>query len=648
MAGEETIAALLAIWDEGPASDHWAKLLPQLILLVDRFHQSADDTMRAELALQISDLLRHAAPELHTRFVLARRSLRAGQDSGLLGTRGVPPPAELSATWNTIRAQELATHGDSIVTGVAIGEDGQATEPRYTRYTDISCPRRVQAEERVTITVALTRRQRAESLVQQPLDVYAGKLKVRLTAPCFEPLSPLEQTIAIEPDDDSPPVVFHLKPRDLGRHEITIQFLQGGENPIATAVVPIEVLELPQVFEPAIVPPLVVNPWMEGVRPPDLTLMIFHDPSGRVDFTLSGDGVVLFSTQHKLSLEPRAFIDQVYKELGLLQRGQDSAGSGQSRQRRLNPDQVDRRIHDLGYRLWDSLIPADLKVFYGRERARWRVTSQNDRRWSLFVQSNEADIPWELVLPYAGGAEPWEEGFWCHTFYFARWLLKRPDVLECYAPLPQLRLGALAAIVPTCYPELEAAPAEHALLRDLIARHRLVDRSPEQATEPALVDLLEQGGYDWMHVVTHGNIFSESALHSSAIGLEDGQWLAASAITGPHIRGALHAQRPAFVLNACHLGREAPSISGAAGWATQLIGSGAAMLIAPLWSVVDEHASRFSQIFYEALLHPERPASVAEAVWRAREAIRQKDDPTWLAYSLFAHPNATITIKPQP
>jgi CHAT domain-containing protein len=208
-------------------------------------------------------------------------------------------------------------------------------------------------------------------------------------------------------------------------------------------------------------------------------------------------------------------------------------------------------------------------------------------------------------------------------------------------------MGALAVIAPTCFPELQSAPAEHALLRDLIARHHLADRSPPRATEPALNALLEQGGFDWMHVITHGDFFAESALHSSGIGLEDQQWLASSAITGPQIRGMLRDQRPSFVLNACHVGREAPSISGAAGWATQLIGSGAGMLVAPLWSVNDERATQFSQTFYNALLHPEQPASVAEAVWRAREAIRQDDDPTWLAYSLFAHPNATVSIQPQ-
>jgi hypothetical protein len=32
-------------------------------------------------------------------------------------------------------------------------------------------------------------------------------------------------------------------------------------------------------------------------------------------------------------------------------------------------------------------------------------------------------------------------------------------------------------------------------------------------------------------------------------------------------------------------------------------------------------------------------------MWQARNAIRQPDDPTWFAYSLFAHPNARVEVQ---
>lgn len=658
MAGEETIAALLAIWDEGQSSSHWPALLPVLRQLVDQFQQNADDDTRAEIAMRITDLLRETDPDLHRKLIQMRRTIRAGEAHNRFSTRGMPSGAELSAVWQEIRTREASIYGESITTGnisgtgIAIGQGAQATvhqhfyEPRFTRYTDISCPRLAQVNSRVTVTVALTMQPQPESVALQAIEVFEGKVRVRIDAPGFEPLSPLEQTIIVERDDDSAPVVFHLKARETGPHEIAIQFWQRG-NLIATVVAPIEVLEVEPVFAPALIPKTPVSPRMADVTPPDLTLVVFRDPAGRMQFTLHRDNVTLCYAEQTLRHPPDALLNALFDELHLLQRGTDSANRRRGSSL-LTAEQVERRIRNLGYKLWDDLIPPELKLYYdyARKRHQWQSAIAAGQRWSLLVQSNEPDIPWELVRPYSDGPDCWEEDFWCQTFHFARWLLKRPDSPESVVPLPRLRLRTLAAIVPTCYPELKAVPEEHKLLRDLIARYRLTDRSPQRATEPAVIALLETGGFDWLHVITHGDFFAQSALHSSAIGLDDNQWLASSAITGPRIRSALRNHRPAIILNACHVGREQPSLSGAAGWVTQFVGSGAGMMIAPLWSVNDEFALRFSEVFYTALLNPDRPATVAEAMWQARNAIRQPDDPTWLAYSLFAHPNARVEVQP--
>jgi hypothetical protein len=659
MAGEETIAALLAIWDEGQSSAHWPALLPVLRQLVDQFQQNADDDTRAEIAMRITDLLRETDPDLHRKLIQMRRTIRAGEAHNRFSTRGMPSGAELSAVWQEIRTREASIYGESITTGnisgtgIAIGQGAQATvhqhfyEPRFTRYTDISCPRRAQVNSRVTVTVALTMQPQPESVALQAIEVFEGKVRVRIDAPGFEPLSPLEQTIIVERDDDSAPVVFHLKARETGPHEIAIQFWQRG-NLIATVVAPIEVLEVEPVFTPALIPKTPVSPRMADVTPPDLTLVVFRDPAGRMQFTLHRDNVTLCYAEQTLRHPPDALLNALFNELHLLQRGTDSANRRRGSSL-LTAEQVERRIRNLGYKLWDDLIPPELKLYYdyARKRHQWQSAIEAGQRWSLLVQSNEPDIPWELVRPYSDGPDCWEEDFWCQTFHFARWLLKRPDSRESVVPLPRLRLRTLAAVVPTCYPELKAVPAEHQLLRDLIARYRLTDRSPQRATEPAVIALLETGGFDWLHVITHGDFFaqSQSALHSSAIGLDDNQWLASSAIADPRIRSALRNHRPAIILNACHVGREQPSLSGAAGWVTQFVGSGAGMMIAPLWSVNDALALRFSEVLYNALLNPDRPATVAEAMWQARNAIRQPDDPTWLAYSLFAHPNARVEVQ---
>lgn len=658
MNDDLTIRAILQIWDDLTASPDWPILMHRLIPLIDHWHQTQDIGAHAEIRMQISDLLKSTNQELYQRFIATRKALREQTDPTFLGARGVSTPAEQGAIWNALRSQTLANAGNTIVgditngTGVAIGEGAQAKveqhiehhyhESRYTRYADISCPRRVGVDQRFTITVALTIQPQADSVVPQPInDLIASKIKVRLSSPGMEILTATEQVLVIDPDDDTTPVVFHLKAQHSGRYDVKIEFIQRSQC-IAIARVPIEVLTTTPMFEAAILPPTTINPWMATGTAPDLTLVVKHDPSGIMTFTLSSNEIELFATDYRPPCDPQTWLNQIYDEIGLLQRGHESAGNHGPRL--LNTTQIERRLKNLGHQLWDILIPPDLKAFYGRERTKWHVSTKEDRRWSLLVQSDDAQIPWELVRPYGTGTARWGEDFWCTTFYVARWLFKRPDVLECVAPPPQLILSAMARIVPTCFPELSAAPAEDAFLRDLIIQHHLIDRSPPRATEDALITLLEQGGYDWMHIITHGEFFAESARHRSTIGLEDQQWLACSAITGPDIRNTLGDQRPSFVINACHAQHAAPMLSGAASWATQLIGSGAGMLVAPLWSVRDDRAKQFSEVFYEALFNPERPATVAEALWHTRQSIYEPGDPTWLAYSLFAHPNATVRV----
>jgi hypothetical protein len=143
MAGEETIAALLAIWDEGQSSAHWPALLPVLRQLVDQFQQNADDDTRAEIAMRITDLLRETDPDLHRKLIQMRRTIRAGEAHNRFSTRGMPSGAELSAVWQEIRTREASIYGESITTGnisgtgIAIGQGAQATVhqrlPRFTR-----------------------------------------------------------------------------------------------------------------------------------------------------------------------------------------------------------------------------------------------------------------------------------------------------------------------------------------------------------------------------------------------------------------------------------------------------------------------------------------------------------------------------------
>ncbi|MEI2690493.1 MAG: hypothetical protein V9H69_12640 [Anaerolineae bacterium] len=63
-------------------------------------------------------------------------------------------------------------------------------------------------------------------------------------------------------------------------------------------------------------------------------------------------------------------------------------------------------------------------------------------------------------------------------------------------------------------------------------------------------------------------------------------------------------------------------------------------LPAAMWDVTNSLTATFAAAFYEATLHnPGR--TLALAVCAVRQP-RAAGDPTWLAYSLYAHPNARL------
>ncbi|MBN1877646.1 MAG: CHAT domain-containing protein, partial [Anaerolineae bacterium] len=108
---------------------------------------------------------------------------------------------------------------------------------------------------------------------------------------------------------------------------------------------------------------------------------------------------------------------------------------------------------------------------------------------------------------------------------------------------------------------------------------------------------------------------------------------------GPAIEDDIRARRPGFVFNACHGGREGWALTRLGGWANRLISTGAGLFLGPLWTVDDTAALTFSQTLYQRLLEG---ATVAEAVREGRHVARRAGDPTWLAYSVYAHPNARL------
>jgi hypothetical protein len=517
----------------------------------------------------------------------------------------------------------------------------EPTEPRQvTRYTDISCPRRIWVDApRVSVVVRLTIRSPqysaavGEMVLREDLPVQA-----RIVAPLFENLNAPVQTIAILPDHDSEPIVFDLRPRAVGPTKITIDFLQRGE-PVGTATVAVDVTayQVSEESEPHPVRPLRIEP---DVAPPDMVLHIGWDErTSSLEFTLIQDGGAWMHTYPAMRIngDPATHTAELYRQITSLVGMDDPTAEAVLQQQRQIPyADVDRRVKRLGQNLWRGLIPQELKTLYGREREQWRNRT-------LLIFSDEPFIPWELVWAYEAGA--WEdEGPWCHRLRLTRWLRKDEQGNGNEKAPGRLRLHSLAVLAPTysLLKDLPYAQYERQAILDMMRQHHLQDVSPGEPTWQAVMDLLEAGGYDWLHMASHGNFYPEAPDGDAALWLQKDNALTPQHIAGMAIEGYLRAHHPVFFFNACEVGRQGWALTRIGGWANRLISCGAGLFVGPLWSVKDNSALTFANTFYQALLEGD---TVATATQAARTATRQIGDPTWLAYSVYGHPNAQVVLN---
>ena len=64
------------------------------------------------------------------------------------------------------------------------------------------------------------------------------------------------------------------------------------------------------------------------------------------------------------------------------------------------------------------------------------------------------------------------------------------------------------------------------------------------------------------------------------------------------------------------------------------------------WSVGDSPAFDFVKALYEEFAKPRaKPVTLSEAVTAARRSARNNDDATWLAYVVYGHPHAEVTVE---
>jgi hypothetical protein len=456
-------------------------------------------------------------------------------------------------------------------------------------------------------------------------------VRVRVDAPAFEVLGESEKEIDIRAGEDSEPVVFYLRPEEVQPARVNFDFFQSGHL-LGTASVPVEITEERTETLSTTRPGQSLQTVPADTPVPDFTLYVRFDrfnsrPAMQLELQRKGEVLRSF---HPIPLDERAdeWSRRRYEELTQLSAGVEPTGKKVlDHNRPLSPEEVDRRARNFGHNLWDEL-PEGFRAMYAENPGEWRDAT-------LLIVSDEPYVPWELVWPSGEGWE--DEAPWCITTRMTRWLRRDLQGNGHAGPPPRLPFSSMACVAPTDS-GLPAAQDERALLSDIAGRHGLTDMSPPTPSWMDVDDMLKDGGYDWLHVASHGSFDEEVPNADSALWMQGVGALNPDVITG-RAAGHIRRRRPGFLFNACHSGRQGWSLTGLGGWANKLIHNGAGLFVGPLWTVSDGPALTFARTFYDELLDGR---GAAEAIRQARLAARREGDLTWLAYSAYAHLHARL------
>ncbi len=290
-------------------------------------------------------------------------------------------------------------------------------------------------------------------------------------------------------------------------------------------------------------------------------------------------------------------------------------------------------LEHLGRWLYDQLFPPELQAAYRKFRGVVKT---------LQITSDEPWIPWELVKPSDAGdpAAIIDDDFLCMQFELTRWLAgdAAPSAAVAVDRLAVFEVGK-----PRKGVALPAATKERERVTGLAEDHQdLEDVSPKTPNFTELEVLLRDGHLGLLHFAGHGDYAADQP-DESPIVLTDRPFRPMH-LSDPQLRARLRQDRPLVFLNACRAAQQGWSLTGLGGWADAWVRDcGCGAFIAPQWKVSDRLAHTFADTFYTAL---EEGQTFGQATRTARRALRDAEPglPTWLAYSIYAHPNGHLFL----
>lgn len=518
-----------------------------------------------------------------------------------------------------------ATRGEPETSGMPPDDDSE--RPALTRFPDLDYPAEVLVGARTSLTVSLminASRADAESVSIEDTADALPQVELVVRAPGFDIQGTNTHLLDIERDDDSEHR-FVLFPREEGERSIRVDFYQDGRRLSTVRRQTSVVTAATQTPEPAVTTdygPVQFN--AVGTVAPDLELCIETrgDDARTLSFTLHSNREDVGYHHARmgsvtLTNSPLDEMQEVYNELSRMAGSRPASDDDAAAQ--------ERRMASLGRGLWERLFSSELKEAY------WDFA---DTVRSLLITSDEPWIPWEIVKPFrfSDDGQRQDMPYLCESFQVARWL-------SGPGPADQLPIRRVRPVAPAVV-NLDSVRTELAFLEGLASLRAGVQPDVPYNDRVRVVDLFEAGEFSIVHFAAHGT-FDALSPDNSGISLTGGPLRPSDVFArfgGPR-------PRPLVFINACHGARMQFAFTGLGGWADRLVRqSRVAAFVCAAWEVNDKLALQFTQAFYAALLRD--GLTIGEAFHRARVAIRDAEpsNSSWLAYVLYADPEARAII----
>jgi hypothetical protein len=256
----------------------------------------------------------------------------------------------------------------------------------------------------------------------------------------------------------------------------------------------------------------------------------------------------------------------------------------------------------------------------------WRLLDAGTPPKTVYLVSEERDVPWELMIPDrpGSGARLPPLGVQCAI---GRWHRE-----ELFSPAQHVPLNDSLVLAPEYTGGKRLAHA--ATERDYVLRTFNGRLAPD--TFDALDAFYRANSASLLHFVCHGK---DDTIQ--AILLRNGEVISATQLRASGLGDACRARRPFVFLNACEVGRPGRALAGVGGFPASFIAAEASAVIAPLWAVQDTIAHTMAKAFYDEVVHdPTTP--FAEILRRLRERAYGRDgDDTFAAYCFYGDPAAS-------